>query len=433
MKKYTFPILIHASRERVWQVLWNDATYRLWTAIFHEGSHAVSDWQEGSKILFLGPDGVNGMSSRIARLIPNEHMSFEHLGEVKNGVEDFSGNWSGSFENYTLHAVASGTELVVELDSAEEHADYFSGAFPKALAVVKEMAECSKIVPFIWFDNQSEAAAAFYTTHFPGDEIRQIQRNEGMGALVEFTLAGQPFRAFDGGPHFKLNPSVSFYVTCESEAETDALWATLANGGKVLVPMAKFPWSEKYGWVEDRFGLTWQISWGKLSEVGYQKIIPFLSFSGNSRGKAESTLQLYSTIFKGFSLDGILKYGPESPEVAGLVQHAQFRLHGQIFMAMDDPMVTDFQFNEAFSLVVNCQHQEEVDGYWDQLTANGGAASRCGWLKDAAGVSWQIIPTELPALLSDPDAAKAQRVAAAMMKMDKIEVAKLLEAANGAG
>lgn len=431
MKKHTFSVQISASRERVWQTLWNDATYRLWTAIFHEGSHAVSDWQEGSKILFLGPDGVNGMSSRIARLIPNEHMSFEHLGEVKNGVEDFSGNWSGAFENYTLRTVPEGVELEVALDATDEHAEYFTATFPKALACVKEIAECRKIVPFIWFDHQSEAAAAFYTGLFPGSEIRRIQRNEGMGALVEFTLSGQPFTALDGGPHFNLNPAISFYVTCESESETDALWAALTEGGKVLVPIAKFPWSEKYGWVEDRFGLTWQVSWGKLSDVGYQKIIPFLSFSGNTRGKAESTIQLYSTIFKGVSIDGMLKYGPEDSESAGLVQHAQFQLHGQLFMAMDDPMVTDFQFNEALSLVVNCHDQQEVDGYWDQLTANGGAASRCGWLKDVAGVSWQIIPTALPALLSDPDAAKAQRVAAAMMKMEKIEVGKLLEAAKG--
>lgn len=144
MEKLTFNVHINAPRERVWQKLWEDASYRAWTAVFSEGSHAVSDWQEGSKILFLGPDGnggTGGMTSRIAKLIPNDTMIFEHLGEVKNGVEDFSKGWSGAFEKYFLHQSANGTELVAELDTVGEYASYFQKTFPKALAKVKELAE----------------------------------------------------------------------------------------------------------------------------------------------------------------------------------------------------------------------------------------------------------------------------------------------------
>ncbi|MBI5915618.1 MAG: SRPBCC domain-containing protein [Bacteroidetes bacterium] len=140
MKKLNFTVNINAPRERVWQTLWNDATYRQWTAVFHEGSYAESDWQEGSKILFLSPSG-DGMTSRIARLIPNKFMSFEHLGEVKNGAEDFSGNWSGAFENYMLTATDSAATLAVEIDSDDNFADYFKDIFPKALAKVKELSE----------------------------------------------------------------------------------------------------------------------------------------------------------------------------------------------------------------------------------------------------------------------------------------------------
>ncbi len=142
MEKLTFTTNINAPRERVWQVLWEDASYRAWTAVFHEGSHAVSDWQEGSKILFLGPDGNSGMTSRIAKLVPNDTMIFEHLGEVQNGVEDFSKGWTEAFEKYFLRQSADGgTELNVELDTLGEYASYFQETFPKALAKVKELVE----------------------------------------------------------------------------------------------------------------------------------------------------------------------------------------------------------------------------------------------------------------------------------------------------
>jgi uncharacterized protein YndB with AHSA1/START domain len=140
MIKLTFITTISAPRERVWQALWNDASYRRWTAIFYEGSYAESDWKEGSKILFLAPGG-DGMVSRIARLIPNEFMSFEHLGEIKAGVEDLSAGWSGLFENYTLRETDGATELHVELDTEESYREYFDKTFPKALDKVREMAE----------------------------------------------------------------------------------------------------------------------------------------------------------------------------------------------------------------------------------------------------------------------------------------------------
>lgn len=144
MKKLNFSTHINAPRERAWQVLWEDASYRAWTAVFHKGSYAESDWKEGSKILFLGPDdngGTGGMTSRIAKLVPNETMVFEHLGEVKNGLEDFSKGWSDAFEKYFLRQSADGTELHVELDTLDEYASYFEETFPKALAKIKELAE----------------------------------------------------------------------------------------------------------------------------------------------------------------------------------------------------------------------------------------------------------------------------------------------------
>ncbi|MBK9014159.1 MAG: SRPBCC domain-containing protein [Saprospiraceae bacterium] len=141
MKKLNFSISINATRERVWQILWDDATYRQWAAVFHEGSYAESDWQEGSKIRFLGPGGNDGMVSRIDKLVPNEVMDFEHLGEMKNGVEDMTSAWGGSHERYFLNEKDEGTELSVELESTDEFGDYFAKTFPAALAKIKELSE----------------------------------------------------------------------------------------------------------------------------------------------------------------------------------------------------------------------------------------------------------------------------------------------------
>ena len=144
MEKQSFKITIDAPREKVWEILWNDKAYQEWTSVFSEGSRAKTDWKEGSKVLFL--DGGNsGMVSRIARKIDNEFMSFEHLGEVHNGVEDTESekvkSWKGATENYTLKSVGEKTELSVDMDVTDEFKDYFRKTWPKALDKLKSVAE----------------------------------------------------------------------------------------------------------------------------------------------------------------------------------------------------------------------------------------------------------------------------------------------------
>ena len=144
MEKLHFSILINATPEKIWKVLWTDDTYRKWTSAFAEGSYAQSDWKEGSKILFLGGEG-SGMVSRIAQSKPNEFMSFEHLGVVKDGVEDTTSDdvkpWAGSHEDYTLKKVNGKTELSVDMDITEEFKEMFSNMWPKALQNVKKLSE----------------------------------------------------------------------------------------------------------------------------------------------------------------------------------------------------------------------------------------------------------------------------------------------------
>lgn len=141
MATIDFNTTINAPKEKVWDILWNDATYRKWTAIFHEGSHAESDWQEGSSILFLGPN-KDGMYSVIEKKEDNKTMIFKHLGEIKNG-ERIPSKWGDSTESYFLEENNGITQLHVQMnfDPSTGFEDYFSKTFPKALEVVKELAE----------------------------------------------------------------------------------------------------------------------------------------------------------------------------------------------------------------------------------------------------------------------------------------------------
>jgi uncharacterized protein YndB with AHSA1/START domain len=145
MQKINFKTSINAPKEKVWNVLWGDASYRKWTSAFAEGSYAVTDnWKEGSEVKFLDPKG-SGMISKVAANRPNEYMSFEHLGEIKDGVEDRDSEkikeWAGAKENYTLKEVNGKTELKIDMDISEEYKDMFTDMWPKALEKVKELSE----------------------------------------------------------------------------------------------------------------------------------------------------------------------------------------------------------------------------------------------------------------------------------------------------
>src|SRR5688572_25319081 len=144
MKKHQFKTTIDAPREHVWNVLWGAATYPQWTAPFAEGSNAETDWKKGSKVLFTDGKG-EGMVSIIDDLVPNEFMSFKHLGMLKNGVEDIETaqkkGWSGAMEDYTLKTVNGKTELTVDQDIEEDYRDYFLSTWPKALEKLKMIAE----------------------------------------------------------------------------------------------------------------------------------------------------------------------------------------------------------------------------------------------------------------------------------------------------
>lgn len=155
-------------------------------------------------------------------------------------------------------------------------------------------------------------------------------------------------------------------------------------------------------------------------------------FVGSVSGQAENALNLYTSLFDNSDVPFLTRYGKDAePEQEGTVQYASFSLEGQEFGAMDSALEHNFSFNEAVSFIVNCQDQEEVDYFWENLTANGGEESMCGWLKDPFGVSWQIIPRRLYELIGSEDQEKSGRATEAMLQMKKIDIASLEEAYNG--
>lgn len=277
----------------------------------------------------------------------------------------------------------------------------------------------NQIYPCLWFDGKAKDAAEFYCTVFKNTKITAENP-----LVVTFESAGQQFMCLNGGPHFTINPSISFYVAFENEDEIDVVWEKLLDGGQVLMPYDKYAWSEKYGWLQDKFGVNWQLSLGKMEDVG-QKYTPVLMFTREQAGNAEKAIEFYTSVFDNSSVAGILRYTADDPDTEGTIKHAQFKLGKNVFMAMDSSLDHKFSFNEAVSFVVECDTQEEIDYYWEKLSAVP-EAEQCGWLKDQFGVSWQIVPLVLKRLMSDPE--RSERVVQAFMKMKKFDIETLLNA-----
>ncbi|MDN3669816.1 VOC family protein [Echinicola jeungdonensis] len=297
-----------------------------------------------------------------------------------------------------------------------------------------------KITPCLWFDENAAEAVNFYISalknskkgkaaYYDNASYEASEKQKGNFLTQEFTLEGHNFLALNAGPQFKFNPSISFFVNCSSTAEVDELWQKLKENGSILMPLGQYPFSKRYGWLQDQFGLSWQIM-----EVGEekatQKIIPNLLFVGDQYGKAEEAMEFYTGIFEDSNIGHIYRYEKEeAPDQEGKIKYADFHLANQEFIAMESALSHQFSFNEAVSFIVNCQTQKEIDFYWNKLSAFPDS-EQCGWLKDKFGVSWQVVPTVLPELLNDPDKEKAEKAMQAMMQMKKLEIKKLKEAFN---
>ena len=291
-----------------------------------------------------------------------------------------------------------------------------------------------RITPHLWFDKEAVEAAELYTTTFPGSKVTHVSTIKdtpsGDCDVVSFELFGQPFQAISAGPYFRFTPAISFLVRCATPAQVDALWSKLAEGGSPLMPLDSYPFSDRYGWTTDRYGLSWQVMHDARGEID-QAIVPTLMFVGDVCGKAEEAAGHYTSVFPDSKIDHVDRYGEgDEPDRPGSVRHLYFALDGYKLACMDSARVHDFGFNEAISLMVACETQNEIDYYWDKLSAVP-EAEQCGWLKDGFGVSWQIVPTALDELMSRGTEDQRARVTQAFLQMKKFDIAELERAFRG--
>lgn len=289
------------------------------------------------------------------------------------------------------------------------------------------------ITPHLWFDKEAKEAAAFYVSLFPKSKVKNITTITGTPSgdcdIVTFALAGQDFMAISAGPYFTFNPSISFFVVFDNEKEIEVMWDRLISGGKALMPYQAYPWAQKYGWLQDKYGLSWQLSLSEHHTLE-QKITPLLMFTKHLAGKTKEAIKYYTHIFRKSKIEMSVPYAKGEGDKEGFIKHSRFTLSGQNFMAMDSSGPHDFIFNEAISFIVYCEDQKEIDYYWGKLSAVP-EAEQCGWLKDKYGVSWQIVPTVMGEMMNTKDKAKLARVTKSFLAMKKFDIAKLKEAAEG--
>lgn len=304
-----------------------------------------------------------------------------------------------------------------------------------------------KIVPHLWFDKEAKEAAGFYVSAFGADSkvtnVTTIHDTpSGDCDVVSFRLRGYEFTAFSAGPLFTINPSVSFMLNFDPSAgsgqapstdknarkDLDALWKKLSDGGTPLMPLDKYPFSEHYGWIQDKYGVSWQLILTKPEGEPRPFIVPSLMFTGDKTGKADEAIDFYVSVFKNSKRGMSVPY-PDgaAPEKDEKIMFADFMLEDQWFAAMDSGRMHAFTFNEAVSLLVRCKDQKEIDYYWEKLSAVP-ASEQCGWLKDKYGLSWQISPLEMETMMRSGDQEKIDRVTQAFLKMKKYDLAALQKA-----
>lgn len=291
-----------------------------------------------------------------------------------------------------------------------------------------------KIVPHLWFDTEAKEAAEFYTGIFPESEIVSVctfpDTPSGGSEQVIFEVMGYRFMGISAGPFNQKNPSISFLIpyTQEETGMIEGIWEQMMDGGKALMDMGEYSFNKKYGWIEDKYNVSWQffLMEEPMDETYYtHRIVPTLTFTNEVAGKAEEAAHFYIDIFNG-GKEGEVYYYPEgmAPDLPTHVIHGDYELESQNFFVQDSSERHDFNFSEGISLLVNCDTQEEIDYYWERLTAVP-ESEQCGWLKDKYGLSWQISPKVMDEMAENATEEELKRITEAFLKMKKYNLSEL--------
>ena len=267
----------------------------------------------------------------------------------------------------------------------------------------------------LWFNDNAKDAAEFYRTVFSSsyDSISESSM------AVHYSLFGRKIMHLNGGPHFKINPAISLYVELSDNIKLQEIWDKLVDGGKISIDINSS--NEKYGWCEDKYGVNWHLV---KSHDENQNVTPHLMFTGPNFGKAKEAMHFYTSMFNRSKI--ISEYDEIDANVSRRTKFSKFELNGSLFNVMDSNEQHDFNFNEAVSIMIHVDTQEEIDYYWEVFERDGGKPGRCGWIKDKYGVSWQVIPSILGKLMSNPDTA--QKTSSAFLRMNKFIISDLVNA-----
>lgn len=292
------------------------------------------------------------------------------------------------------------------------------------------------IVPHLWFDGQVRSAVEFYTELFPDSEITGsavMEDTPGGDTLwYTFRLWGQEFQAIDGGPFFTPNPSVSFFVNVDPSRvldaweEVDRVVAALAEGGTVLMPLGEYAFSPHYAWVQDRFGISWQVMLTDPEGDPRPPIVPCLAFGDAATAGAAAARARYLEVFDDAVAGTQFRFGDmempagASPVPDDAVAYSDAELAGTWFALMDTPGFPGV-FNEGISLIISCDTQEEMDHYWGALSRVP-ESEQCGWCKDEFGLSWQVVPKELDTMMLHGTPEQAKRVQDAFMPTHRLDL-----------
>lgn len=295
-----------------------------------------------------------------------------------------------------------------------------------------------KIVPNLWFAGDAGEAGEFYSRSLPRttahvamrypDELPDFQKGlEGEPVVVELDVAGFRITMINSDDTFHPTPSISFMLNFDSRlfdgdadaarAALDETWAALSDGGQALMPLGEYPFSPHYGWVQDRYGVSWQLMLTDPTGAPRPFVITQIMFSGDAQNKAREAVDFYLSLFDDAAAGMVVEY-PEASgtAAAGSVMIGEFRIGEQWFSFMDSNVRHEFGFTPGVSLEIRCVDQGEIDHFWNALSAVP-EAEQCGWLVDRYGVSWQVVPESIGELLAKPGAYQR------MLEMKKLVIA----------
>lgn len=291
-----------------------------------------------------------------------------------------------------------------------------------------------KIVPHIWFEKHAREAAHSYVSAIkPSKLLFESDLSEtpsGTVTVLGLDLLGLEFQFLNAGPLFERNPSLSYMLELSLRHEVEGLWAKLSEGGQVLMPFQAYPFSQLYGWVQDRFGVSWQIMWHPAAPK--PSITPSLLFTGPVCGRAEEAMNFYIKTLGGTALpEQISRYEEgESLDQPGTLKYARFRLGKQELVVMDSAQPHAFVFNEMQSFMLYVKDQATLDRYADALSAVP-SAEQCGWVKDKFGVSWQLVPEAMDVMMRNGSPEQKARLVSAFLPMKRFDIAALERAFYG--